>query len=730
MGDNIYLGDRNGVRTPMQWSADRNAGFSRANPQKLFLPIIIDPGYHYEAVNVESQQNNPHSLLWWMKHLIEQRKRYKAFGRGTLEFLRPSNRKVLAFYRRYEEETILVVANLSRFPQHVDLDLTDAKGMTPVEVFGRAEFPPIGDGFYNITLGALGFYWFSIEPRQTRAETVTGSPAAEEFPALVVEDWDHVFRGRTLAALLSRMQVFLKTRRWFQGRGRTVRSIDIEDQIPIPGSSATILLGEVRYVDGDPEVYVMPGSVASGDAVEPVRSKLHDVAVADLEGPNGSKGLLYSAVFEPAFCDALLGAIARRRRFRGRAGELIGTHTRALRRIWGDSHPDLTPSVPRADRTNSSITFGNRFQMKLYRRVEPGIHPEAEMGAFLTERGFPHAAAFTGSLEYRAPGTDPTTMASLFQYIPNQGHAWHYTLDSLGQFFEGALTRKEQDLPEPDGGRHALELSGTEFPQAAHEAIGTYFDSARLMGRRTAELHVALASDPDNPDFAPEPFTEHYRLALQHALLGLLAQTVQQLRGKISDLPESERPDAQTLLDQQDRLRAMLRAICETRIHSVRIRIHDDLKLNRLLHTGNDFVFIGFEGQAGRPLSERRIKRCPLRDVAALLGSLQAAADAVLDDRVPGVKVRPETASALESRAAYWFKWVSAAVLQGYVQAIDRKLPLAQSDSTLRALLDVFLIERSLDDIRQALQSETPSIRSPLHVLLRVLRTGPPAGKS
>jgi len=727
MGDNIYLGDRNGVRTPMQWSADRNAGFSRANPQKLFLPIIIDPSYHYEAVNVESQQNNPHSLLWWMKRVIEQRKQYKAFGRGTLEFLRPSNRKVLAFYRRYEEETILVVANLSRFPQHVELDLPDAKGMTPVEVFGRAEFPSIGDGFYPVTLGALGFYWFSLEPRHVNAETISGNPPSERLPSIVADSWEQVFQGKSLAALLRRMPAFLKTRRWFQGQDRIIRTIDILDQIPVPGSAATILLGRIQYVDGDPEIYVMPGSVASQDAAEGARAKLQDVSVAELEALDGSRGFLYSAMFEPAFADALLAAIARRRRYRGRVGELIGSHTRVFRRVWGESHPDLTPTVQGGDQTNTSIAFGARFQLKIYRRIEEGIHPEVEIGAFLTDRGFLHAPALTGSLEYHAPGFEPTTIAAAFEFVHHQGDAWQHTLDSLGQFFENALTRREPDPVEPDGVHHSLELSEVEIPQAAHEMIGTYLDSARLIGRRTGELHLALASDPDAPDFAPEPFTDHYRLALQHSLLGLLGQTTQLLRLRLSGLTPSEQSDAQALLDQEDRMRAAIRLLCDRRIHSLRIRVHDDLHLKRLLHTEKDFIFVGFEGRVDRPLSERRIKRCPLRDVAALLMSLQCAADAVFGDLVPGVKTRPEIEPALESLAAYWFKWASATFLKGYRDVTAGKLLVAENDAALRSLLDIFLMERSLEDIRHTVAARPASIRSPLQTLLRVLRALPPS---
>ncbi|MDH4268311.1 MAG: maltose alpha-D-glucosyltransferase, partial [Deltaproteobacteria bacterium] len=197
MGDNVFLGDRNGVRTPMQWSADRNAGFSRANPQSLYLPITIDPEYHYETMNVEAQQNNPHSLLWWMKRLIALRKRYKAFGRGTIEFLQPENRKVLIFLRRYEEESILVVANLSRFVQYLELDLSAFKGIAPVEMFGRTAFPPIGELPYFLTLGPHSFYWFSLEPKPAARIREEAVDRVSQLPILSVAGrWETVLRGR------------------------------------------------------------------------------------------------------------------------------------------------------------------------------------------------------------------------------------------------------------------------------------------------------------------------------------------------------------------------------------------------------------------------------------------------------------------------------------------------------------------------------------------------------
>ncbi len=724
MGDNIYLGDRNGVRTPMQWSADRNAGFSRANPQKLYMPITIDPAYHYEAINVEGQQNNPHSLLWWTKRLIEQRKQFKAMGRGTLEFLRPSNRKVLAFFRRYQDEIILVVANLSRFPQHVELDLDEMKGMTPIEVFGRTEFPPVNDQPYTVTLGSLGFYWFTFQAKQAHQESIQTPATPSGLPLIVVESFAQVFQGRSLAILLRRLPAYLRTRRWFQGKDRSIRSIDVLDAVPIPDTSAQILLGQVEYNDGDPETYVLPGSVAVGDAAEQVKAKLSDVSVAQLHAEDGRRGVLYSAVWDPAFCDTIFSAIVRRRRFRGRAGELIGTHNRAFRAAWGESHPDLEAAVLKAEQSNTSIVYGNRFILKIYRRVEPGIHPEIEVGTFLTEQNFPHSAPLTGAIEYRANNGDVTAVAALHAFIQDQqGDAWHYTLDALSQFFEAALARKESDFAGPEGSHHPFDLRKAEFPPHVHEAIGSYLDSAQLLGKRVADLHLALSSDPSDPHFAPEPFTDHYRHAIFHGLMSLTGETFQLLRQRLSALPASTQNDARKLLERREEIRTRTRLISDRRIASMRIRLHDDLELSRVLHTGKDFVFIGFDGRPDRTLGGRRIKRSPLRDVASMLLSFQYAAQAVFFDQLPGVTRRAETTAALEFWSRYWSDWVSAIFLKGYLDGLGQSALIPANDNDSRLLLDHCLMECALEEAVAELRNRPEWARVPLGLLEKILET-------
>ena len=332
MGDNIYLGDRNGVRTPMQWTGDRNAGFSSANPQKLFLPITNTPEYHYETLNVEAQQNNPNSLLWWTKRMLEHRKEYKAFSRGTIEFLYPANRKVLAFYRRYEQETILVVANLSRFTQHAALDLSAAKGMAPLEVFGGTELPVIGDTPYAITLGGHGFYWFSLTPKSSIQESIEAPGGARDLPVVPIHSWSRPLDEGALAALIDLLPDFLLTRRWYKSKDRKIRDIAFQDIIPITGTDTYVVLAQIDYTEGDPETYFL--SVAAAQNTSPDQARLADTAVVRLKAADGSEGVLYSALWDRGFSDSLITAIAKTRRFRGRHGDLAGAHTRDFRRVW------------------------------------------------------------------------------------------------------------------------------------------------------------------------------------------------------------------------------------------------------------------------------------------------------------------------------------------------------------------------------------------------------------
>lgn len=714
MGDNIYLGDRNGVRTPMQWSADRNAGFSRANPQRLYLPTSIDPEYHYEAVNVEGQQNNPHSLLWWMKRIIEQRKRYKAFGRGSLEFLSPSNRRVLAFIRQFEGETILVVANLSRFPQHAELDLGRFKGLTPIEVFGRAAFPTVGDSNYMVSLGAYGFYWFSLETRVKKRREIEGGSGTAK-PVIAIESWSQLAEGRAPSTFLDLLPDFLQTRRWFLAKHRTILKLDVLDLVAIPEISANIALVRVEYAEGDPDIYVMPGAIANAEVAEKLLAESPDLVFARVQTKDGQQGVLYSAIWDPRFSEALLGAISRRRRFRGRFGDLIGSHTRTFRGIWGVDRPSLEPSVLRADQRNTSIAYGDRFVLKLFRRIEPGVNPETEISAFLADRGFKNSPPVAGAIEYRSQSGEMMSVGILHGFVENQGSAWRYTLDYLGRFFETALTHSERLSPAP-----LLPLPA-QIPEAVIDLMGEYAESARIMGQRTGEMHAVLASSTE-PGFVPEPFTDHYRQGLYHGMIGEVGRVLAALQQITPGLQPEMQADAKVILEHADDIRARFRPIRDYRFETQRIRIHGDLNLRQMLYTGKDFVLIDFEGLPSRSYGERSIKRSPLRDVAGMLRSLHYSAHAVLFGLVPGINPKPEARAAYEGWASFWASWAGVFFLSGYLPAAAAApgvLPVDQQE--LRTLLDAFLMAKALNEVITELNDRPDWAVIPLHGIRTIL---------
>ena len=452
---------------------------------------------------------------------------------------------------------------------------------------------------------------------------------------------------------------------------------------------------------------------------------MSDVAVLVAREPNGDEGILYSAVWNPAFCETLLGAIARRRRFRGKAGELAGSHTRVFRKVWGERHPHLAPTVLNVDQSNTCVAFGDRFMLKIYRRVEPGIHPEIELGNFLTEIQFPSVAPLTGTLEYRRETGEPIAVAVLHGFVQNQGDAWRYSLDSLSQYFAAALARHESENISAAANRHYLDVRLSELPPYAHELLGAFVDSAGLLGRRTAELHLALASNDTDPAFAPEPITDHYRQGVYHSMMSLTTQTSLLLRQRLQSLQPAAQAEVQRVLDQQDRIRKLFRPIAERKFSAMRIRVHDDLRLEQVLYTGKDFVFMGLGGKANRVLGERRIKRSPLRDVANMLLSFRYAADSVFFDKVPGVTNRPEINAALEFWSGSWCDWVSSTFLKGYFEAIGTSPLLPQNDADVRALLDLFVLERSLEEIARELAERPDWARIPARMILRVLEVSP-----
>jgi len=726
MGDNIYLGDRNGVRTPMHWSADRNAGFSEANSQQLYLPLIMDSEYHHEAINVENEQSNTHSLLWWTKRLIALRKRFKAFGRGTLEFLYPDNRKVLAFIRRDADDIILVVANLSRFVQYVELDLFQFKGMVPIEIFGGTEFPLIREGPYFITLGPHSFYWFGLVPLETIQDSLQIMPSVREPAILSVSgsSWESLYRGKALRELENILPNFLRMKRWFGGKARRIKRVSIQEVIPMTAihKAAALLLVEVHYMEGDPEVYSLPliySSLPHGDAV--LGEQLNAVvAFVQLRG-KGEEGILYDAMVEKEFCKGLLQMIGQRRRLKGAKGDLFSAPTKAFKAVAGMNGFSLEPSLLRKEQSNTSVTYGEQIILKLFRRLAFGINPDLEIGRYLTNKGFAHTPPVAGGVEYRRGKNEPMTLAILQGFVQNQGDAWAYTLDLLDRYFDHIMTQQVQSssFSFPQG--HLLDLMDEDLPAQLREIIANYVDTASLLGQRTAELHVALGSAADHPDFAPEPFSKLYQRALYQSMRSLTGQVFQLLRRNLDAIPETLKSPAEGLLARERQIIEYFRSLLKEKITAMRIRCHGDYHLGQVLFTGKDFVIMDFEGEPARPIGERRIKRSPLRDVAGMLRSFHYAAFVTLFSLADRGLVRAEDLPQMEFWADFWHQWVCVIFLKSYLETAQQGNYLPRTRDELQVLLDALLLEKAIYELGYELNNRPEWVKIPLQGIQRLL---------
>ena len=726
MGDNIYLGDRNGVRTPMQWSSDRNAGFSRANPQLLYLPITVDPEYHFETVNVETQQGNPQSLLWWMKRLIALRKRYPAFGRGDTVFLNPANAKVVAFVRTHGDERILVVANLSRFVQAAELDLSAFRGMTPVEMFGMNAFPPIGEAAYMFTLGPHAFYWFLLREAAGSGAQLTGKE--ERLPVLDARGpWARFLEGRGREALERLLLRYLPAQRWFGGKARIVSDMKIEDAVPVPmnGGLAYLAFVHTAYNEGVAETYLLPLGFATGEHAERLLHRDPWAAIATLRtSENGGvrEGLLFDALAEPAFGQALLAMVLRRRQYKGRRGTLTAGATPVMRRL---DHNALTAAAPRPlslEQSNTNLNFADLLTLKVFRRVDEGVNPDLELGRLLTvRRRFEHVAPLAGFLEYEMSRGRTISVAVMHVFVPNHGNAWQFSLDELARFYEQVQAKAEHMLPAPPAEERMAILVTQAATELAQTYVGTYLESARLLGQRTAELHLALAEARDDETLAPEEFSTLYQRSLYQSLRTHTGQVLSLLRGKLRDLPAHLRPVASALLERESEVLARFRGIVGKKLEMARIRCHGDYHLGQVLYTGRDFVILDFEGEPARPVGERRIKRSPLRDVAGMLRSFDYAAHAALKMSSGAGDDGRARYEALAPWAHYWAQWSGSRFLRAYLDVMSGKHLLPKSPDDIELVLDMFRLEKALYELAYELNNRPDWADIPLQGLARLL---------
>jgi maltose alpha-D-glucosyltransferase/alpha-amylase len=689
MGDNFYLGDRNGVRTPMQWSPDRNAGFSRANPQQLYLPTIIDPEYHYESVNVENQQRNLSSLFWWMRRMLGVREKVAAFSRGTIEFLHPDNAKVLTYLRRLDGEVVLVIANLARFAQVVELDLAPFAGMVPEELFGHTIFPEIKQTPAVFTLGPHGFSWLALRPAPATASVEAGwLPPELPLPAA----WSGELLKRLEREVLP---PYVPTRRWFGGKERILRDLKFVQNVDIStdGSAARLFVIEVAFTDGLPESYILPMAFADENTTARLVAEAPHAVIARLKDQQSVCDALHlpearAALLRLITCDA--GAPSRGRFICAKHARF---DTATLERAFANSR------LVSVDQSNTSIAFGETWLLKILRKFERGPHPDAEITRFLSEdRQLACVAPYAGSLTLADRAGD-AAVGMLFGFVVNQGDGWTYTLDALARYFDRVLeARREYD------------------EAGAAELIGAvYRERARQLGERTAEMHRALASVDDRPEFAPEPFSTLYQRSLYQGLRGGAGHVLRRLKRHLPRLPEDAQADAASLLANHAPVLKVFARLLDHRIDVSRIRIHGDFHLAQVLNTGKDFVIIDFEGEPRHPLSERRLKRSALRDVAGMLRSFDYAATTVLRNE------RPDDVQRLIPWARAWAIAARESYLTAYLEAAAGASFLPSTAVDTQLLLEAFQLDKALYEVGYELSYRPAWVATPLRAVNAML---------
>jgi maltose alpha-D-glucosyltransferase/alpha-amylase len=691
MGDNVFLRDRDGVRTPMQWSPDRNGGFSRVDPAALVLPTIQDPMYGYQSLNVETQARDSHSLLNWTRRMLAMRRRSQAFGRGTMRLLYPGNRKVLAYLREYEGDVVLCVFNLSRAAQAVELDLSALAGRVPVEMLGGTPFPPIGGQSYVLTLPPYAFHWFLLaEGAQLPAWHVAAPQPLAELRTLVGPADMKAGGAQSLIAEARRvlerevLPEWLHRRRWFGAKNQALESHP-HFAYAIPFALSPLMILAELEVDG--ALWSLP---MARIGVEEESLPAGQLALARLR--QGSRvGLLTDAMAVDGFVRAVLAACRSGATVETPKGILHFTATEALR---GMDLPDV-PEVRRlgVEQSNSTVIIGEQVVMKLFRRVLPGRHPESEMARHLTAAGYPGTPALLGEVVRVDAQGVPHTLMVLQAFSRNQGDAWGWTLDWLARTVDdAALTESEPDDP----------LAG-------------YLPLAEAIGRRLAQLHLVLARPSDDPDFTPDAadaamvaqWVEQTGNMLDKAL-GLLAGPG--LEGEAARL-------AEWLTSRRAALLAALRANPPDPTALMATRIHGDFHLGQVLVAPGDAVILDFEGEPARSLDDRRAKSSPWRDVAGLLRSLDYAGAVAAATEESG----SATAAPTPRRTALIGRWrvaAEAAFLSAYNLAWEAEAGPVPAGAA--GALDLFLLEKAAYEVGYEIANRPAWLPVPLRGLVTI----------
>ncbi|MEJ1224434.1 MULTISPECIES: maltose alpha-D-glucosyltransferase [Pseudomonas] len=706
MGDNIYLGDRDGVRTPMQWSIDRNGGFSRADPASLVLPPIMDPLYGYQSVNVETQAGDPHSLLNWTRRMLAVRKQSKAFGRGTLKMLSPSNRRILAYTREYtgpdgKHEIILCVANVSRSAQAAELDLSAYAGMVPVEMLGGNAFPPIGQLNFLLTLAPYGFYWFALAAEnQMPSWHVEPAQSLPDFTTLVLkkrlEELLEAPSRTTLEQTI--LPSWLQNRRWFAGKDSAIEKVDLVYGVRFGDPQHPVLLSEIDVTSaGQTLRYQLPFGLLAEDQVG---AALPQQLALSRVRRGRQVGLITDAFTLESFVRAVLHGMQVGTVLPCGEGELRFEPTEGLAALNLGSEPQVR--YLSAEQSNSSVVVGGSLVLKLIRKVASGIHPELEMSAYLTAAGFSNISPLLGSVIRRdAQGEDALLMIAQ-GYLSNQGDAWEWTQNNL----ERALRD---------------ELADAVSEQEQHyNALGELKDFAGMLGQRLGEMHKVLAQATDNPDFAAVKTSAKDAQAIGKDVAAQVENALRLLKQNQDQLNPADQAMVARLLEHRKTVLAHVQDLAGKAAGGLRIRVHGDLHLGQVLVIKGDAYLIDFEGEPARPLPERRGKHSPYKDVSGVLRSFDYAAAMAI--HLNTVDSTADADAARQRVADRYLREARQAFVQAYRLAAASLAHEWKDAEGEDAALALFGLEKAAYEVAYEAENRPAWLPVPLHGLYGLLR--------
>ena len=713
MGDNFYLGDRDGVRTPMQWSPDRNAGFSDTNPQRLYLPVILDPQYHYESVNVETQRANTTSLFWFMKRIINMRKKYKAFSRGNMKFIHVDNPKILAFTRSYEDETILVLTNLSKYSQPAEIDLKEYKTYIPVETFSKNAFPAIKEASpYFFTLGPHSYQWFVLQKPATEVK--------KDFAlaSLKISQWESLLDDETAGVLQNHvLPDYIRRMNWFASKGKDIHSIHIvaHTAFPVGEKDAEVLLLEVSFESGLPEYYQLPLLFVNGEEARDITDKYPSAIIAQLKISN-REGFLCDALYTDEYRRTLLHFMASRKRFMS-SGEVVFSATDEVQQFI-EHHTELNSRVQATSEMHTAIVFNSQYFLKAYRKVDRGIHPDVELTRYFTQAGSAHTTKYLGSIEWRL-STGSFFLGMLEKLEENHGDGHHYMLERIANFIERILARERSVISAyPKKGNITDPVAYEELDDELKEFIGgNAAEIARLAGLRLAQIHKTVANGLEK-EFAPEEFSLHYQRSLFSSMTSLVREMSEAIDKRGNNIPEELDSEIKALYNKKELLLNILRRIYSKKFDVQKIRTHGNLGLSHILLTGKDIVLHDFGGNPLKPYSERRLKRSPLRDVAAMIRSFYYVA---YEGFLTSAQMQPQEQNNLLPFAGFWAHYMSGFFLKAYLEEIKDTAFIPDNKEDFEVLIQTFLLENALHWFNYEITLRPERVVIPLRIIQTII---------